>query len=130
MLTVEYPVSDTPRDRSSDGRRHSLGRMVVSSTVLLLFTIGTLIIVLALLILFDHNINATKGYKLRSFERVRNQLLVQQESLNMDIARSQALLTLEGDPKIISMEKVKKPTYVKEETPIARQNAVDVRPTE
>jgi hypothetical protein len=100
-------------------RRHSLGRMMSSSTVLLLVVIGTLIVVLALLILFHHNLNATKGYRLRSLERVRTELLLDQEVLNMRIAKSQALGTLENDPQIQGMKKPTKPKYVRGDLPIA-----------
>ena len=92
----------------------------MSSTMLLLFTIGTLIIVLALLILFHHNLNATKGYKLRSLEHARNQLLLQQEILNMEVAKAQALITLEDDPKIQGMTKATHPKYVTSDVSIAQ----------
>ncbi|MBP9773520.1 MAG: hypothetical protein KBD00_02715 [Candidatus Peribacteraceae bacterium] len=93
---------------------------MMSSTALLLFTIGALIVILALLILFHHNLNATKGYKLRSLEFVRNQLLIQQETLNTDIAKSQALATFQTDPKIQAMAPLKNQKYVKSEVPIAK----------
>ena len=96
--------------------------------MLLLGTIGTLIIVLALLILFHHNFNATKGYRLRSLEHVRDQLLLQQEVLNMEIAKAQALGTLEKDAQIQAMVKPKKQQqkYIQGEPPIAfRQTGTD-----
>lgn len=104
-------------------RRSSLGRLVTGSTMLLLFTIGTLIIVLALLILFHHNLNATKGYRLRSLEHVRNQLLLQEEILNMEIAKAQSLSILQSDTKIQAMTKATKPKYVTSDVSIAQ--AVD-----
>ena len=67
-------------------RRSSLKRLASGNTMLLLCTIGMLIIVLALLILFHQNLNATKGYRLRSLEHARNQLLLQQETLTWEIA--------------------------------------------
>lgn len=102
-------------------RRHSLGRLMTSSTMLLLVVIGTLIIVLALLILFHHNLNATKGYKLRSLEHARTQLLVEQEVLNMQIAKSQSLSALENDPQIGAMRKPQKPKYGRGDSAIAEQ---------
>lgn len=103
-------------------RRHSLGRLMSSSTVLLLVVIGTLIIVLALLILFHHNLNATKGYKLRSLEHARTQLLLEQEILNMQIANSQSLASLENDPQIAVMQKPVKPRYIRsDQTAVAEQ---------
>lgn len=90
--------------------------------MLLLVVIGTLIVVLALLILFHHNLNATKGYRLRSLERARAGLLLEQEILNMQIAKSQSLSTLEKDPQIQVMLKPKNQKYVKGDTPIAQGN--------
>lgn len=75
--------------------------------MLLLVVIGTLIVVLALLILFHHNLNATKGYKLRTLEHARAQLLLEQEVLNMQIANSQSLDALQKDPIILGMIKPK-----------------------
>ncbi len=89
--------------------------MMKSSTVLLLVAIGTLIIVLALLILFHHNLNATKGYKLRSFERARAELLLEQEVLNMQIATSQSLENLRTDPQVQAMLKPKNAKYIQGE---------------
>lgn len=97
--------------------------MVLSSTALLLFTIGTLIVVLALLILFHHNLNATKGYKLRSLEFARSQLLINQETVNTDIAKAQALKTFQDDPVITAMQPAVKPTYIKQESSIAQGTA-------
>ncbi len=79
---------------------------------MLLVVIGTLIIVLALLILFHHNLNATKGYKLRSLEHARSQLLLEQEVLNMQIAKSQSLDALQTDPQIQVMSKPGKLKYI------------------
>lgn len=81
-------------------RRTSLGRMVQQSTVLLLIAVGSLILVLALLILFHENANATKGYELRTLERERSQLLLEEEVLKMEIAESQALEHLQEDKRI------------------------------
>ncbi len=92
-------------------RRHSLGRLMHSSTALLLFVVAALIIILAFLILFHHNLNATKGYKLRSLEHARSQLILEQEVLNMQIAKSQSLETLQSDPQILAMKKPGKVNY-------------------
>lgn len=92
-----------------------------SSTVLLIAVIGTLIIVLALLILFHHNLNATKGYRLRSLERARAELLHEQEVLNMEIAKSQSLDTLSSDPQVQAMLKTKNAKYIhSEEIPVEK----------
>ncbi len=93
--------------------------------MLLLCTIGTLIIILALLILFHHNFNATKGYRLRSLEHVRNQLLLQQEVLNMEISRAQALATLQGDSQLKTMVKPKNFTYVQGEASVTTASTAE-----
>lgn len=114
-----------PALASSDStpRRHSLGRMMNSSTMLLLVAIATLIIVLALLILFHHNLNATKGYKLRSLEFVRTELLNEQEVLNMDLAKSQALESIVNDPQVTAMLKPVKPKYIRGDMPLTKSLA-------
>ncbi len=104
-------------------RRRSLGRMMRSSTVLLLVVIGTLIILLALLILFHHNLNATKGYRLRSLERVRDDLSLEQETLNMQIAISQSLEHLKNDPQVQAMRKPKTSKYIQGEQSLAERVA-------
>ncbi len=92
-------------------RRSSLGRMVNQSTVLLMVSIGTLILLLALLILFHQNSNATKGYLLRNLERERSHLLLDQEVLNMQVAKAQAMEKIESDRQVQTMIPVKNPTY-------------------
>ena len=101
---------------SDTTRRSSLGRMVSESTVLLMVSIGALILVLALLILFHQNSNATKGYLLRNLERERSQFLLEQEVLNMQVARAQAMEKIEQERQIESMIPVKSPKYVLPET--------------
>ncbi len=96
-----------------------------SSTVLLLFVIGTLIIVLALLILFHHNLNATKGYKLRSLEHSIGQLLLEQEVLNMQIAKSQSLDALQNDPQVKIMLKPKSPIFIKQDLTVPGKVALE-----
>jgi len=86
--------------------------MVNQSTVLLMVSIGALILVLAMLILFHQNSNATKGYLLRNLDRERSQLLLEQEVLNMQVARAQAMEKIEGDHLVQSMIPLKRPQYV------------------
>ncbi|MSR67518.1 hypothetical protein EXS65_01670 [Candidatus Peribacteria bacterium] len=116
MTSVSFP--SLPQALSVQ-RRHSLGRMMHSSTALLLSVIGALIVLLALLILFHHNLNATKGYKLRTLERARSQLLLEQEVLSMQIAKSHSLDALQNDPQIFTMQKPVKPKYVQSDISIA-----------
>lgn len=74
-------------------------------------SIGALILILALLILFHQNSNATKGYLLRNLERERSQLLLEQEVLNMQVAKAQAMENIEADRQIQTMIPVRKPQY-------------------
>lgn len=114
MLTIPFlhPVSDMPR-------RASLGRLVTQSTALLMLCIGTLILGLALLILFHENANATKGYNLRKLENQRSLLLLEQEVLNMQIAEAQALEHLQQDPVIQAMMPVQKLKYIQQDQAVA-----------
>lgn len=105
-------------------RRATLSRLVDGSTALLLVVIAGLIITLALLILFHHNLNATKGYRLRSLELVRKRLITEKEALNMDIARSQSLRILEQDPQLLSMKKSSKILYIEGESVATRSSIV------
>ena len=114
MFTLPFltPASDIPR-------RASLGRMVSQSTTLLMFCICTLILGLALLILFHENANATKGYNLRKLENQRSILLLQQEVLNMQIAEAQALEHLQTDPAIVNMIPAAKLRYTEQDPVVA-----------
>ncbi len=103
----------TPLLQSSTNlKRSTLAELVDQSTILLMTAIGSLILILALLTLFHENANATKGYKLRTLEHQRTQLLLEQEIQQMQIAEQQALEKLQDDPKIKAMVQAKNPTYV------------------
>ncbi len=104
-------------------RRASLGRLVNQSTAMLMTCIGALILLLALLILFHENANATKGYSLRKLENERSVLLLEQEVLNMQIAESQALEHLKQDAQIQKMVLYKEPKYVTPEPEVAAKEA-------
>ena len=93
--------------------------MVSMSTALLLFVTGVLIVLLALLILFNENHNATKGYKLRTLERERSQLLLTEEVLKMRIAEAQALHTFQNDSQILGMVEVRRAKYVGGDSAVA-----------
>ena len=88
--------------------------MVNQSTILLMVSIGALILVLALLILFHQNNTATKGYLLRNLDRERSQLLLEQEVLNMQVARAQAMEKIENDHQIQAMIPLRNPRYLPE----------------
>ncbi len=97
---------------SQNVKRSTLAELVDQSTVLLMVCIGSLILILALLILFHENANATKGYKLRTLEYQRTQLLLEQEIQQMQIAEQQALEKLQDDPGIKGMVQARNPSYV------------------
>ena len=101
--------------------RLSLTELVQQSTFLLMGVIGMLILSLALMILFHENLNATKGYNLRTLERQRSEDLLRLEVMNMQVAQEQSLQNLEADPKIQAMIPVKNPTYVQGEHAVAMQ---------
>lgn len=100
-------------------QRTSLGRLINQSTILLLCAISGLILVLAIFILFHQNANATKGYQLRTLERERSLLLLDDEILKMQIAESQALTVLEDDRHIATMMKPRFSLYTKPEESVA-----------
>ncbi|PIR48247.1 hypothetical protein COU80_05460 [Candidatus Peregrinibacteria bacterium CG10_big_fil_rev_8_21_14_0_10_55_24] len=93
--------------------------MVNQSTVLLMFSIGAIILTLALLILFHQNSNATKGYLLRNLERERSQLLLEEEVLKMQVAGAQALKSLEEESQIQTMMPLKDPRYTQGDATVA-----------
>jgi hypothetical protein len=113
-------VNPAPSSKAVPSRL-SLGELVQQSTFLLMGVIGLLILVLALLILFHENTNATKGYRLRTLEHERSADLLKLEVLNMQIAQQQSLENLQQDGKIQAMIPVKNPTYVKGESAVAKK---------
>ena len=97
--------------------------MVNQSTVLLMFAIGSIIVVLSLLILFHQNANATKGYHLRTLERERSRLLLQEEVLKMELAKEQALQALQQNPQIEAMVEPRDVEYGALPLPLATADA-------
>src|SRR3990167_9837840 len=122
LLRMTHSMFNSPLPLSSlPIRRQTLGRMVSASMATLLFVTGVLIIMLAMLILFNENHNATKGYKLRTLERERSQLLLTEEVLKMHIAEAQALETMLTDPVINAMIPLAKPTYMGKDEAVAQE---------
>jgi len=87
--------------------------------MLLMISIGSLILLLALLILFHQNANATKGYQLRTLERERSRLLLDEEVLKMQIAEAQALIQLENDKIVQAMIPIGKTQYTNQDSTVA-----------
>ena len=92
----------------------------MQSTMLLMVSIGSLILLLALLVLFHQNANATKGYLLRNLERERSKLLLEEEVLNMQVAEAQALEKLEKDKQVEAMVAVRNVLYTEGDTTVAQ----------
>ena len=107
--------------QSATTRRSSLGKLVDQSTVLLMVAIGSLILILALMILFHENANATKGYRLRSLEFERSQLLLEEEVLKMQIAEEQALENLQNDQKVQGMQQPKQSLYMRSDQALSTE---------
>ena len=84
--------------------------------------IGSLILVLALLILFHQNANATRGYQLRTLERERSRLLLDEELLQMKVAQAQALEKLIVDNSVQAMIPYKNPVFSHEESTVAQRS--------
>lgn len=98
--------------------------------MLLMVSIGSLILILALLILFHQNANATKGYMLRTLERQRSKLLLEEEVLKMQVAESQALQQLEGDKQVEAMVPMKKARYTSGDSTVALSALEDIKDNE
>ena len=94
-------------------KRISLSKTVDQGTFLLMTTIGILIVILALLILFHQNANATKGYLLRNLEKDRTNLLRDEETLNLDLAKEQSLEKIESSEYVKQMIAPKAIQYAK-----------------
>jgi len=97
-------------------------RFIDQGTMLLMVAIGTLILILALLILLHQNATATKGYRLRKLERERSQLLLEEEVLRMHVAEAQSLDVLQNDKKIQATIPIKKPLYANENAAVAQNH--------
>jgi len=107
---------------SSPPRMSQMERFVDQSTMLLMGTIGTIILILALLILLHQNATATKGYRLRKLEREHSQLLLEEEVLRMHVADAQSLDVLQNDKKIQATIPIKKILYVNENAAMAQNH--------
>ena len=85
----------------------------------LLFVIITLVTLISLAYLANANHNATKGYALKNLELKRSNLLTENEVWDMEIAKVQALESIQNDPKIQKMVKANEPMYIRGDTAIA-----------
>lgn len=102
-------------------RRSSLGTMVAQSTLLLMMAIIALIVLLALLILFHQNTTATKGYQLRTLERERSRLLLEEEVMKMEVSQAQALEKISSDRQIKAMIPFRSASYTESDETVAKE---------
>ena len=85
----------------------------------LLFVIIALVALISLAYLANSNANATKGYALKNLELKRSQLVTENEVWDMEIAKTQALESLQNDPKVQKMVKADQPLFIRGDTAIA-----------
>ena len=100
-------------------RRDPLSHKVEVGVNALVFVIIALVAFISLAYLANSNRNATKGYALKNFEIERSQLLTENEVWDMEIARVQALASIQNDPKIQRMVKTDTPMFIRGDTAIA-----------
>jgi len=100
-------------------RNRPLSHKVEVGINALLFVIIALVAMISLAYLANANHNATKGYALKNLELKRTNLVTQNEVLDMEIAKAQALENLQNDPKIKTMVKANEPMFVRGDTAIA-----------
>jgi hypothetical protein len=87
----------------------------------LLFVIITLVALISLAYLANANQNATKGYALKNLELKRTNLLTENEVLDMQISKVQALENIQNDPQVQRMVKANEPMFVRGDTAIAQK---------
>ena len=104
---------------SNKVRKNTLSQRVDLSVNALVFVIIGLVVIISLAYLANANKNATKGYALKNLEAKRADLLTENEVMDMEIARVQALDNIQNDPKVKSMVRSDAPLFVRGDTAIA-----------
>ena len=100
-------------------RKNTLSQRVELSVNALVFVIIGLVVIISLAYLWNSNANATKGYALKNLELQRTNLVTQNEVMDMEIARVQALDKIQNDPKVKTMVRADQPLFVRGDTAIA-----------
>lgn len=100
-------------------RKDPLSHKVEVGVNALVFVIIALVAFISLAYLANANRNATKGYALKTLEIERSQLLTENEVWDMEIARVQALASIQNDPKVRTMVKTDAPMFMRGDTAIA-----------
>ncbi len=72
----------------------------------------SLIGILWIYYVFILNLNATKGYNVRSLEIERKNYVFEENLLNIKIAESESLATLSRSPLVETMEQIENPHYL------------------
>lgn len=100
-------------------RKKTLSQTIEFGAMSLIVVTMVLICVLSLVYLTHSNKNATRAYQLKSLESERGKLITENESWNLKISQVQSILTLEQDPKIISMQDSSTPKFIRGDTAVA-----------
>ncbi len=100
-------------------RKNTLSHKVEVGVNAVVFIIIVLVALISLAYLANSNRNATKGYALKTLELQRSKLLTENEVWDMEIARVQALSSIQNDPKVKSMVSIDKPLFIRGDTAIA-----------
>ena len=100
-------------------RKNTLSHKVEVGVNAVVFIIIVLVALISLAYLANSNRNATKGYALKTLELQRSKLLTENEVWDMEIARVQALNSIQNDPKVKSMVSIDKPLFIRGDTAIA-----------
>jgi hypothetical protein len=88
------------------GRRLTFGPASLSFVTVLLFSL------LSLLYLAQSNQISTKGYAIRELEQKKDELVAENERLQVEAARLQAISMINDKAADLKMEKVKKVDYL------------------
>lgn len=100
-------------------RKKTLSQTIEFGAMSLVVVTMLLICILSLVYLTHSNKNATRAYQLKALEYDRAKLITENESWNLKISQVQSILTLEQDPKIISMQDSTAPRFMRGDTAVA-----------
>ncbi len=100
-------------------RRKTLSQRVELSITSLILVTLILVGMISLAYLVHSNLNATKGYALKTLELQRSKLLMENEVWDMQIAKVKSLDTLQNDPSIKMMVRADQPLFIRGDTAIA-----------
>jgi len=110
---------ESPADRRKITKKTLSQRVEVGITAVL-FVMLVVICLLSLLFLSHTNRVATKGHRIVALRNERNNLLIENEILGMQIADLQSLRNLENDPQILKMINAEKPKFIRGDTAVAQ----------